>query len=154
MSGTAPAFELRFLARLSLQHQRDILNGHLSGQTKTEFVLKAIIYPIAIILALLGLSFVISAGRAENSLVSLGVGGVCMLAAAAMVVMARTKAPQHTHIHKTELEVTGDVSLEKISCQQCSAELSSESVSVAAGAVYVKCEYCGAEYQIEEQAKW
>ncbi len=57
-------------------------------------------------------------------------------------------------MHHTKLDLSGDVSLQEIICKQCGATLSQKSISVAAGAVFVKCEFCAAEYQMEEAPKW
>ena len=64
----------------------------------------------------------------------------------------RIKAP--THIHEMKLDLTGDVSLEQLTCRQCGANLNDDSVTLAAGALVVHCEYCGAQYQMEEAPKW
>ena len=114
--------------------------------------MKGAAYGLAILLGLCGLLFLMSNSRGF-SLSRLFIGLVCFVASGFLVMLAR-KPVQHTHVHKMELDVSGDVNLEQISCNQCGAELSSDSVNVAAGAVYVKCEYCGAQYQIEEAPKW
>ena len=114
--------------------------------------MKGAAYGLAILLGFCGLLFLMAISRGF-SLSRLFIGLVCFAASGFLVMLAR-KPVQHTHVHKMELDVTGDVNLEQISCNQCGAELSSDSVNVAAGAVYVKCEYCGAQYQIEEAPKW
>ncbi len=115
--------------------------------------MKLIIYALAAFLAFLGVVLMIAAGAA-NAVIRLSVGGVLLAAGVALVWLARRQAVQHTHVHQMQLDLTGDVSLENMICRQCGAELGSDSVSVAAGAVYVKCAYCGAQYQLEEEAKW
>lgn len=113
--------------------------------------MKIVVYVLATLLGLLGLLFLLAAGQG-NALVRVAIGLVLCVGAAIMVSVLYFK-PQ-THVHQTQLELTGDVSLEKMNCQQCSAELSSKSVQVSSGAVIVHCEYCGAQYQIEEAPKW
>jgi hypothetical protein len=115
--------------------------------------MKPIAYVLAAILGLFGIVEILAAPRG-NTVVMFVVGSVCLAAGAALVVLVRLRPAQHTHVHKMELDVTGNVSLEKMACRQCGAEVSSDSVNVAAGAVFVKCEYCGAQYQIEEDVKW
>ena len=114
--------------------------------------MKAAAYGLSVLLGLFGLSFLMSISRGFSA--TRLIVGIAALAGSYILVRLARKPVQHTHIHKMELDVTGDVNLEQIRCTQCSAELSSDSVHVAAGAVYVKCEYCGAQYQMEEQAKW
>ncbi len=114
--------------------------------------MKAAAYTLAFLLAAFGMIFLMSLSR-QFSIFRLVVVLVAFMASAILVRLARTPV-QHTHVHKTELDVTGDVNLEQMKCQSCGAELSSDSVTVAAGAVYVKCQYCGAQYQVEEAPKW
>jgi hypothetical protein len=52
------------------------------------------------------------------------------------------------------VDLSGDVKLEKFQCQQCGGALSDKNVSMVGGALQVKCPYCGAVYQIEEKPKW
>jgi hypothetical protein len=39
-------------------------------------------------------------------------------------------------------------------CRNCGATLDSKSVSLQAGAVFVKCPFCDSQYQVEEAPKW
>jgi RNase P subunit RPR2 len=114
--------------------------------------MKATAYVLAGIVGILGLASLMSVSHG-HTIRRLTVSIVCFGISTVLVMLAR-KPVQHTHVHQMELDVTGDVHLEQITCKQCGAELSSKSVDVAAGAVYVKCEYCGAQYQIEEAPKW
>jgi Na+/melibiose symporter-like transporter len=52
------------------------------------------------------------------------------------------------------IELSGDVSLERLTCRSCGGKLSSDNVKVVAGAPVVNCPYCGASYQLEEAPKW
>lgn len=115
--------------------------------------MKPIAYLLAGFLGLVGLSAVVAAGY-SNFTPRLVAGLVCFAASAVVFLLARFQPVEHTHVHKMELDVTGDVSLEQMQCQQCGAELSAESIDMSEGALFVKCEYCGSQYQIEEEAKW
>jgi hypothetical protein len=114
---------------------------------------KPIAYLLAIVLGLAGLVALFAASQA-NFVPRMVVGIVCLGAAMALLMLARMQPVKHTHVHEMKVEMPGDVSLQQIQCNQCGAELSSKSVEMAEGAVFVKCEYCGAEYQMEEEAKW
>ena len=114
--------------------------------------MKAAAYVLAAFAGLTGFAFLATISRG-GTLRRVVLSIVCFAVSYLLVMLAR-KPVQHTHVHKMELDVTGDVNLEQITCKSCAAELSSDSVTVAAGAVYVKCEYCGAQYQIEEAPKW
>jgi hypothetical protein len=52
------------------------------------------------------------------------------------------------------VDLTGDVKLEKFQCQQCGGALSDKNVAMVGGALTVTCPYCGAVYQLEEKPKW
>jgi len=114
---------------------------------------KCFFYGLAVILALLGLLFLIAAGQ-SNAVVRIAIGLVLLAAAGGLVVLVRLKPIQQTHVHQMKVDLAGDTSLEKMLCKQCGAELSSKSVKIAAGAVFVDCEYCGSQYQLEEAPKW
>ena len=113
--------------------------------------MKVFVYVLAAGLALLGLIFVVAAGQG-NAIARVFIGLICMGAAGALVALMRMKPTHHTHVH--QMELTGDVSLQDITCKKCGATLSQKSIQVKAGAVFVKCEFCSAEYQLEEAPKW
>lgn len=113
--------------------------------------MKIAVVIIAVVLGALGLLFLVAAGQG-NAVVRIGIGVVCLAAAAALVALVRLKPVRH--VHEMKLDAPGELSLKQSTCQQCSATLSSQSVRIAAGTVFVHCEYCGAEYQIEEETKW
>lgn len=115
--------------------------------------MKVVVYLLAGGLAMLGLLFAVAAGQG-NAIARIAIGIVCLGAAAALVALVRLKPTQETHVHHTRLDLSGDVSLQEITCKQCGATLSENSVSVKAGAVFVKCEFCSAEFQLEEAPKW
>ena len=115
--------------------------------------MKSIAYLLAVVLGLAGLALLFAAPQA-HFVTRMVVGLISLGAAFALLALARMQPAVHKHVHQMQVDMTGDVSLEQIQCQQCGAELSSESVQMAEGAVFVKCEYCGAQYQLEEQTKW
>ncbi|MHB8900201.1 MAG: hypothetical protein ACYC6Y_15740 [Thermoguttaceae bacterium] len=111
--------------------------------------MKLVAYPLAALLGLLG--FVFIAG-AQGQSMRLVVGIVLWLAAGALVWLARRMPPATNIVQKIDL--SGDVRLESLTCRSCGGTLGKKSISVAAGAVFVNCEYCNATYQIEEEPKW
>ena len=115
--------------------------------------MKLVVYLLATGLAILGGLFVVAAGQG-NAVVRIAIGVVCLGAAAALVALVRLKPTHETHVHHTQLDLSGDVSLQEITCKQCGATLSQKSISVKAGAVFVACEFCSAEYQLEEAPQW
>lgn len=113
--------------------------------------MKVIAYIMASFLGLLGLIFI--AGH-QGQPMRIVVGIVLFAAAVVLVIAVRLqpKVEQRNIVQK--LHLTGDVSLEQMSCRKCGGKLSDESVKVMAGAVFVSCPYCSASYQMEEEAKW
>jgi len=113
--------------------------------------MKLIAYPLAAVLGLLGLMFVVGA---QGQPLRIVVGVILMIAAGAFLWLAlRTPAEvKHTVVQKIDL--SGDVRLQDLTCRACGGSLSEKSISVKAGAVFVNCEYCGAAYQLEEEAQW
>jgi len=66
----------------------------------------------------------------------------------------RSKAEaQKTEIVQ-KIDLSGDIELAKMKCQNCGAELSKDSVTVKEGAIFIDCPYCGASYQMVEEPKW
>lgn len=53
-----------------------------------------------------------------------------------------------------DIDLSGEVDLEKFQCENCGGNLSAENVRMVAGAPTVECPYCGAIYQISEKPKW
>lgn len=115
--------------------------------------MKTIAYLLAVVLGLAGILTFFAAAQA-NPIPRMVAGGICLAASVALLMLARMQPVEHTHVHEMKVDLPGDVSLEQIQCAQCGAELSSKSVEMAEGGVFITCEYCGAQYQLEEQAKW
>lgn len=108
---------------------------------------------VKIILAVAGLTFLFSGlvfligGRPVT-------GSVMMGAGVFLIVFGLRKSKTRNVVIRRELELSGDVNLENMKCNQCGGVLSSENVSIRAGAVFIACPYCSSEYQIEEAPKW
>jgi hypothetical protein len=113
--------------------------------------MKLVAYPLAALLAALGLMFVVGA---QGQTMRIVVGVVLWAAAGALIWLAlqQPKASVTTVVQKIDL--SGDVKLQDLVCRACGGTLGKESVTVKAGAVFVNCQYCGAAYQIEEEPKW
>lgn len=110
-----------------------------------------VLYILAAVLGFLGFIFVVGS---QGQPLRIFIGLVCFAAAGVLVYLARVQPkPVETTIVQ-KIDLSGDIKLENLRCQQCDAPLSKNSVKVTAGAVMVACEYCGASYQIEEEAKW
>ncbi|HUM68068.1 MAG TPA: hypothetical protein PLK31_04390 [Chloroflexota bacterium] len=97
--------------------------------------------------------FVFIAGS-QGVILRIVVGVIFLAAAAVFVYMIRVKPqPSQTTIVQ-KVDLSGDVNLEQIKCQNCGGVLDRDSIEVKAGAIFVNCPYCGASYQFEEAPKW
>ncbi len=115
--------------------------------------MKILLLVLGIFLLLLGLTFLIAS--TDNNFLPRLIAGVCMILTGAFLVRKSIHEQKDRTVFITrDLELTGDVGLEDLTCDKCGAGLSSENVSVKAGAVFVACPYCRTEYQIEEKPKW
>jgi hypothetical protein len=113
--------------------------------------MQIILYLLSAALAFLGLVFV---AGSQGEITRIVVGVVLWLAAGALVYFARMRPAAGTTTVVQKIDLSGDVNLEQIKCKSCGGTLSSKSITVKAGAVFVNCEYCGSTYQIEEAPKW
>jgi hypothetical protein len=117
-------------------------------------------YAVACILILFGVLYLWSIPAAGSSqIVSRLIVGVVSLAIGVVIIwVVRTRGPapvqQITQQVDLQLEMGGDVNVEKLKCQSCGAELSKDSVSLVQGAVMINCPYCGSTYQLTEEPKW
>ena len=110
-----------------------------------------LVYALSGFLGLLGLIFLVAAGQ-TNTWPRLVIGIVCIGAAIALAVLTKLRPVKTTIVQKIDL--SGDVHAEGLQCKQCGGTLGEKSISVRAGGVFIQCEYCGATYQLEEEAKW
>jgi hypothetical protein len=116
---------------------------------------RIIAYIAAAILIIFGFLFVYGAFSPQGSaswipvgLISLGGGfGLIWLAGRRAAGAGKQEIVQR-------IEISGDVSLEKMTCRNCGGALSSDNVKVLAGAAVVNCPFCGTSYHLEEEPTW
>jgi len=115
-------------------------------------------YVVAGILILFGVLYLWSIPAAGSSqIVSRLIVGVISLAVGVViiwVVRTRGPAPVQQITQRVDVELGGDVNVEKLKCQSCGGELSKDHVSLVQGAVMINCPYCGSTYQLTEEPKW
>ena len=108
---------------------------------------------LAIFLAMLGVVFLYSAGQ-TNMVVRLTIGIISFASAAGLIYLSKLRPVEHTHVHKMQLDLPGEVAMKSFECSSCGATLDHQSVKLVAGAIHVNCPYCGSSYQMEEAPKW
>lgn len=128
--------------------------------------MKRLLYSLALFLGLLltpavgllGLMFVVGAQgvamRMVVGVILVGVAAGLLVTAIALVWLGAKGPKQPTTTIVQKIDLSGDVSLQEMTCQSCGGTLGKQSVAVAAGAVFINCEFCGAAYQLEEEPKW
>lgn len=116
--------------------------------------MRLLAYALCALLILLGLVFLV-ASAAANTAPRIVVGVLFVLVGGFLALFISKQAGRSRDtVIRQEIELSGDVSLEQMKCRSCGGVLESASVTVKAGAVFVKCPYCRAEYQIEEEPRW
>ena len=83
-------------------------------------------------------------------------GFIIGIAGAGLLIFTINKSKEAPPEQKVTLDIdlSGDIQLEKLICEQCGGALSSKNVAMVAGAPTVECPYCGASYQLVEEPKW
>ena len=116
---------------------------------------RIIAYIAAAILIFFGVLFIYGAFSPEGSPGWIPIGLISLAAGFVLIWLAgRAKSGAEKQEIVQRIELSGDVSLEKMTCRNCGGALSSENVKVVAGAAVVHCPYCGTSYQLEEAPKW
>jgi len=118
---------------------------------------KIIAYISAAVLILFGVLFILSAftpatlnpgGNIITGLILVGIGFVLIWFAA-----RKLAGPPTTNV-TLNLDLPGNVQMEKIKCQSCGGTLSSTDIKIVNGAPMVNCPFCHTVYQITEEPKW
>lgn len=104
---------------------------------------------LSVVLGLLGALFVIGS---QGQIGRIVIGVILIGAGIVLYATTRLRAKETTVVQKIDL--TGDVSTQEMKCKNCGGTLTSKSITVKAGAIFVVCEYCGSSYQLEEAPKW
>jgi hypothetical protein len=134
-------------------------------------VIGAVLVITAIIAAILGFIFIVGS-PASPGMAWFWVGsGICLLIVSVLLVVIAAivlikayrdanKEPKESAAAGSQttivqqIDLPGDLSLERMKCQSCGATLSKDSITTRAGAVVIDCPYCGTSYEIEEEPKW
>lgn len=119
---------------------------------------RMILYIVAAILVFFGVLFIWAAfsDQISQKWGTMAVGVVSLAVALGLIWFAgrlgKKAAQEVTVVQK--IDFSGDVQLEKLTCRSCGGTLSSENITMLAGAPVVNCPYCKTSYQLEEKPKW
>ena len=118
---------------------------------------KTIGYIVAGILIFFGILFIWGAfsPQGEPGWIVVGIISAAIgLGIIAFVKFREPKPAQPPQEIIQKIDLSGEVELEKLKCQNCGAELDQDSIKVKEGAIFVSCPYCGTAYQMVEEPKW
>jgi len=115
---------------------------------------KVIGYIFAAIVIILGLLFVIATFSPEGKLGWFLVGVILMLVGFGTIWLVSRKEEAGSQEVTMNIDLSGDVDLDTLSCTSCGGQLTSDNINMVAGAPVVECPYCGTSYQLTEEPKW
>lgn len=114
---------------------------------------KIIAYISAALFIGLGALFILSAFGSTPQPQNILTGIILVVIGFGLIILASRKKPGEQEI-KYEIDLSGDVNLDTLSCKSCGGQLSSENISMIAGAPVVSCPFCETSYQLTEEPKW
>jgi len=121
--------------------------------------IKIIGYILAGILILFGVLFIWAAfgetyqsGWLITGIISVGIGfGII----AGTYLLTKRQAGSGAGANVTlNIDLPADVNLDSLTCKNCGGALTTDNISMVAGAPVVTCPYCGTTYQLAEDPKW
>lgn len=115
---------------------------------------KIIGYISAAIAIFFGVIFIYGAFSPDGQPVWLIIGAISVLVGFGIIwFIARKQATGEEEV-KVQIDLSGDVNLDTLTCESCGGQLSPEHISMVAGAPVVACPFCGTSYQLTEEPKW
>lgn len=119
--------------------------------------IKIIAYIAATILIFFGVLFIWGAFSSDGSigwipigLISVGIGfGLIWFAS-----RQRSTSQEAAKNITLKIDLPSNVSLDTMKCQSCGGALTTDNITMIAGAPVVNCPYCQTTYQLTEDPKW
>lgn len=115
-------------------------------------------YIIAAIAIVFGFLFVLGAFSPQGSSGWLIVGAIGIAFGFGVIWLAsrsgKTASGANDQGVTLNIDLPGDVDIERFECQNCGSPLSIDNIKMVAGAPMVSCPYCDAAYQLTEKPKW
>lgn len=115
---------------------------------------RIIAYIAAAILIFFGVLFIWGAFSPNGSPGWIVVGVISVGAGMLLIWLGSRRGRKDTTEIIQKIELSGDINLETLTCNNCGGALSSDHVKMVAGAPVVNCPYCNTSYQLAEEPKW
>ena len=115
---------------------------------------KLIGYIFSAIAIFFGVIFIWGAFGSEGQPSWIIVGTISVLIGFGIIWFVGNKLAPGDQEVKVQIDLSGDVNLEKLTCKSCGSPLSPEHIAMVAGAPVVSCQSCGTTYQLTEAPKW
>ncbi|MFO8037281.1 MAG: hypothetical protein R6U57_11705 [Anaerolineales bacterium] len=115
---------------------------------------KIIGYIFAAIAIFFGILFIWGAFSPQGNPAWIFIGGLSVLIGFGLIWFLGRKTTAEKEEVTMKIDLSGDVDLDTLSCKACGGQLSSENITMVAGAPMVECPYCGTSYQLTEDPKW
>ncbi len=114
---------------------------------------KIIGYIFAAITILFGVLFIYSAFGPQEQPGNILIGIISVAIGFGLIWYLGRVEPGEQEV-KLQIDLSGDVNLETLTCQSCGGQLSPDHISMVAGAPVVACPFCNTSYQLTEEPKW
>ena len=118
---------------------------------------KIIAYIAAAIIILFGVLFIWGAFDPVNGQGSwIIIGLVSVVIGFGIIWFAARKSATTNSINNVTLKIDlpANVNMDSLKCKSCGGNLTTENITMIAGAPVVNCPYCKTTYQITEEPKW
>jgi len=117
---------------------------------------KIIGYIISAILIFFGVLFIWGSFSPQGSTAWIFIGIITVGIGLGIIFLAsRSKpAPGGSQNVTLNIDLPGNVQMDKLKCQSCGGVLAPENIQMIAGAPVVTCPYCHTTYQLTEEPKW
>ena len=107
-------------------------------------------YLAAAFLVFLGAVFLLASVYAISRLL---VGTVLTLAGVAVAFLTWRAGVVPPSV-KYEIETPGSLKVDSVKCPNCGGKLDPSKIELRVGAAWIKCLYCGNEFEVAEEPKW
>jgi hypothetical protein len=115
---------------------------------------RVIAYIAAAILIFFGVLFLWGSGASSSGVTWILIGVISIAGGFGLIWFAGRMGKKEDIEIVQRIDLSGDVGLEKLTCNNCGGTLTSDNIKMVAGAPVVSCPYCGTSYQLSEEPKW